>query len=425
VLRVVGDRTFFMNLPLGSTLRALAAFATNDTSFQVTKMRRIPSCPPDLSIQTSWKITLTQRFHSTMGSLQKRDRYVLLNTLFALALPDLKALGSHVKEKEGWHTSWHREYMDMRVIWVARNHDGVGIVEAHFGGTRDQCLRFRQINHMPPDGCCAPRSDMSGVVISEMPPPENGRMFVSWSLDSHTQHAILSDDIVDLPLSMIQLDPPQERIARSPPPLLIESRSGTGKTLVLLQHAAFYHRTGDPRPACFITVSPRLRNELEQRYEELIPIHGAGLPKTKFFSFQDFIASILSHLSIGDFIEKVRCTFKGFTVARRSHRKLDIEAHLLENEIGGVIMGSVVAAQQGKPLDRLQYQNDKRSNIPNKTQEGHAMRDLVFDEFERYKEWKSTCGKYDIHDAVLRLLRQKSQQLFSSGKHVRKMVRLC
>lgn len=88
-------------------------------------------------------------------------------------------------------------------------------------------------------------------------------------------------------------------------------------------------------------------------------------------------------------------------------------------------MGSVVAAQQGKPLDRLQYQNDKRSNIPNKTQEGHAMRDLVFDEFERYKEWKSTCGKYDIHDAVLRLLRQKSQQLFSSGKHVRKMVRLC
>jgi Rad3-related DNA helicase len=250
-------------------------------------------------------------------------------------------------------------------------------------------------------------------------------MFVSWSLDSHTQHAILSDNIVDLPLSMIQLDPPQERIARTPPPLLIESRSGTGKTLVLLQHAAFYHRTGDPRPACFITVSPRLRNELEQRYEELIPIHGAGLPKTKFFSFQDFIASILSHLSIGDFIEKDKATFQGFTVARRSHRKLDIEAHLLENEIGGVIMGSVVAAQQGKPLDRLQYQNDKRSNIPNKTQEGHTMRDLVFDEFERYKEWKSTCGKYDIHDAVLRLLRQKSQQLFSSGKHVRKMVRLC
>ena len=33
--------------------------------------------------------------------------------------------------------------------------------------------------------------------------------------------------------------------------------------LVLLQHAAFYHRTGEPRPACFITVSTRLRNELE------------------------------------------------------------------------------------------------------------------------------------------------------------------
>lgn len=199
----------------------------------------------------------------------------------------------------------------MRVIWVARNHDGVGIVEAHFGGTRDQCLRFRQINHMPPDGCCAPRSDMSGVVISEMPPPENGRMFVSWSLDSHTQHAILSDNIVDLPLSMIQLDPPQERIARSPPPLLIESRSGTGKTLVLLQHPAFYHRTGDPRPACFITVSPRLRNELDKDMRTWYQFMALAFPRpnsshsrTSFLVFSPIYQSVI-------LLKKTRPPFRG------------------------------------------------------------------------------------------------------------------
>jgi AAA domain len=419
VLRVVGDRNFFMNLHAGSTLRALATYATNAESFQATKMRSIPTCPPDLSIQTRWKITLTQRFHHAMGSLPKRSRHVLLNTLFALALPDLNALGSPVVEKEGWHTSHHRGFPDMRVIWVARNHEGVGIVEAHFGGTRDECLRFRQINHLPPDGCCAPISDMSGVVTNHLPPPEIGRMLASWSLDRHLQNAILSNNVIDLPLSMIQLDPPQERIARSPPPLLIESRSGTGKTLVLLQHAAFYHRASDTRPACFITVSPRLRNELEQRYEELTPIHGAGLPKTRFFSFRDFITGLLSHFSIEDFDDKDKCTFQGYTMARRSHKKLDIEAHLLENEIGGVIMGSVVAAQQGEALDRQQYLKDKRSNIPNKMDEGRARRDVVFDEFERYKEWKCTTRKYDIHEAVLRLQQENPQQLFSSGKHVR------
>lgn len=185
---------------------------------------------------------------------------------------------------------------------------------------------------------------------------------------------------------------------------------------VLLQHAAFYSRVTDPRPALFITVSPRLRNELEQKYEELTPIHGAGLPKTKFFSFRDFIVELLSHYNIPDFEERDKCTFQGYIVSRRSHEKLVIEPHLLENEIGGVIMGSVVAAQQGEALSREQYGIDKRSNIANKTEEGRRQRDDVFDEYKRYSDWKNTGRKYDIHDAVLRLLTEDRQQLFASGK---------
>jgi hypothetical protein len=419
VLRLVGDLTFFVNLRPGSTLRALAMYATSSGSVEATELRSIPSCPPDLSIQTQWKITLTQRFHNAIGTLEYSNKNVALNTLFALALPDLKGLANRVVEKEGWHTSWLKGHQGTRVVWVARNHELVGIVEAHYAGTKEECLQFRQIHHIAPDGCCTPRADMCGVVTKDLPPPENGRMFVTWPLDSHLQKAILSDKLQDLPLSMIQLDPPQERIARSPPPLLIESRSGTGKTLVLLQHAAFYHRAFDSRPACFITVSPRLRNELEQKYEELAPIHGAGLPKTKFFSFRDFITGLLSHYNILDFEGRDKCTFQGYILSRRSHEKLLMEPHLLENEIGGVIMGSVLAGQMGVALNRERYLVDKRSNIQSKTEEGRKQRNIVFDEYERYKEWKTTGGKYDIHEAVLRLLTEKPEQLFASGKHDR------
>lgn len=417
VLRVVGDRDFFETLPRGSTLRALSKYAVNSESIQVAKLRSIPTCPPDLSTTTQWKITLTQRFHNVIGSRERSEKYVMLNTLFALALPDLAALGSHVRQKEGWHTSWLKGFDNIRVIWVARNHDGTGIVEAHYAGNKDACLNFRQVNHVPPDGCSSPRADMCGVVGEDQAVPENGRLFVSWPLDDHLQHAIIFDNLKNLPLSMIQLDPPQERIARAPPPLLIESRSGTGKTLVLLQHAAFYHRVSDSRPACFVTVSPRLRNELEERYQELTPIHGAGLPETKFFSFRDFISGLLSHYNILEFEAKEKCTFQGYIMSRRSHEKTTIEAHLLENEIGGVIMGSVVAAQQCEPLTTAQYIMDKRSNIPNQTQEGREQRDLAYDEYERYSEWKTSAGKYDIHDAVLRILKETPKQLFASGTY--------
>ena len=79
-------------------------------------------------------------------------------------------------------------------------------------------------------------------------------------------------------------------------------------------------------------------------------------------------------------------------------------------------MGSLVAAQQQAALTREQYLADKRSNISNKTDEGRRERELIFDEYERYKEWKRKEGKYDIHDAVIRLQSDDPKQLFCSGK---------
>ena len=103
--------------------------------------------------------------------------------------------------------------------------------------------------------------------------------------------------------------------------------------------------------------------------------------------------------------------------SKRSREKLAIDPHLLGNEIGDVILGSVIAGQEGRALSREQYRVDKRSNIPTGTEEYRARRELVFDEFEKYTEWKSSGRKYDINDVVLRLLRENTQQLFASGEY--------
>lgn len=184
---------------------------------------------------------------------------------------------------------------------------------------------------------------------------------------------------------------------------------------MLLQHAAFYDRLADLRPALFITMSPRLKNELESKYEELTPIHGVGLPKTQFYSFQAFLQLLLTHLKVPDYEAKTICTFKGFLKSRRSHERVMVEASLLENEIGGVIMGSLAAGVQMHPLTRDQYLSDKRSNISNTNDEGCKQRQLVFEEYMRYELWKMSEKKYDIHDVILRLLATKPEQSFSSG----------
>lgn len=253
VLRVLGDAKFFMSLRPGSTLRALMRYSESNGFLKKTTLRMIPSCPPDLSVSTKWKITLTQRFHNTLALLPTTSKNIALNTLFAIALPDLSACGSRVSEKDGWHGSWLKRYgHTIRVIWVARDHGGVCVIEAHHAGSPDSCLVFRQRNHVAPDGCRSPRSDMSGINPTDVPPATNGRLFPSWALDERLRDAILSGKLVDLPLSKIQLDPPQEKVARSPPPLLIESRSGTGKTLVSSSCVKSHSSNTNPsRRCCF------------------------------------------------------------------------------------------------------------------------------------------------------------------------------
>jgi hypothetical protein len=421
ILRVVGDTRFFLTLSGSSTLRALANAAENRELMRTAKLKSLAYCPPDFSVATLWKITMTSKFHHAIRRKDAPEKNIYFNTLFALATPDATALSNFVRESNGWHISSLKGYMEMNVVWTAKKHDRLGILEAHFAGNKQECLNFIQRNHKPPDASVIVKSDMSGFInsgISEN--TESGNMFVSWPLNNNVQNAIAAGEIEDLPHSMMQLDPPQERIACSPPPLLIESRSGTGKTLVLLQHAAFYARYTDSRPACFVTVSHRLKSELEKKYDEMTQIQGNGLPKTCFFTFRELLFRLLDHMKISDFGNSDICTFTGYLLSRKSYDKLRIEPQLIENEIGGVITGSLAVAEKRGPLTEEEYLADRRSNISNKTQQGCQSRALVYDEYKRYTKWKLEAGKFDLNDVVLRLLKSRAkerpEQLFSSGK---------
>ena len=72
--------------------------------------------------------------------------------------------------------------------------------------------------------------------------------------------------------------------------------------------------------------------------------------------------------------------------------------------VGGVINGSLSAAQKQRPLNEEEYLEEIRSNIPNKNDEGIGKRKLVYGEFIQYSRWKKDNNKYDLGDIVLDLI---------------------
>jgi hypothetical protein len=169
------------------------------------------------------------------------------------------------------------------------------------------------------------------------------------------------------------------------------------------------------KPICFITVSPRLRQELQRRYKEVEDIEKVALPPILFFSLQSLLDNLLHGMDVN---VSYTCNFLQYTLSRKSHDKLAVEPSLAESEIGGVIAGSLRVATKAAPLSREEYLEEKRSNVLIDTIDGTRTRNLIYDEYERYRIWKDSEGKYDISDLVLKLIRfDKSKMLFQSGKN--------
>eukprot|EP00977_Amphora_coffeiformis_P003494 scaffold655_cov162-Amphora_coffeaeformis.AAC.15 len=292
-------------------------------------------------------------------------------------------------------------------------------IEAVFAGSRAECVKFMATTMVPPESCIV-ATDLVGLVNDstlddgDNQTMEEAALMLSWPVSNSLQARLL--DGTALPRSSVQLDSFQEGVCRRPPPLVIESRSGTGKTLVLLQHAAYHHpyhnnddecQKGRRKPACFVTVSPGLREELYHRFEEINETENLQLPETNFYTFKDLLQRLLRLKCIHDFDACRPCSFLSFKRAQTSFTKKEmLEPELVENEIGGVIVGSLVAGQQAAPLTREQYQEDVRSNVGRGTDSDERLRDKIYDEYEQYRAWKGETIRYDVGDIVLRLLQE-------------------
>jgi hypothetical protein len=299
VLRVVGEFSLFQRLDRNSTLRALAIHASKHDLVRKSKISRLRHCPPDWTAPTAWSITLTQRFHHCIRELKNEtEKNYCLNTLFALATPNLASLQTgRVSETTGWKMNSFNDVVgkEFCVVWIAKTNGEKPTIEAHFAGRRDDALQFQQLNsHRLPTGSRAPKRDMSGILQSEDIPADGTASFIpSWRLDNSMQDVILSSTMEEMPFSILELDPAQKVVAHSAAPLMIESRSGTGKTLVLLQHAALMTRQNQYRHACLVTVSPRLKEELKKKYAELRPALFTGLPPTDFLHIKASLMTLL------------------------------------------------------------------------------------------------------------------------------------
>ena len=127
-------------------------------------------------------------------------------------------------------------------------------------------------------------------------------------------------------------------------------------------------------PLAFITVSKLLRSQLEKMYGEIKNINNAALKSCVFLSLSDLLNGLAKRMDIKMDISNIT-SFKEYILERKSHSSLTVDLALVENEIGGVILGSLKSAELCRPLKWEEYQDDPRSNVTNKKTVAPKIRD--------------------------------------------------
>ena len=144
------------------------------------------------------------------------------------------------------------------------------------------------------------------------------------------------------------------------------------------------------------------------------------VPSFVFYSEIDLLRGLIAKFGIDDVNMEDLCSFREYCKEResRSHTRAAVEEKLVENEIGGVILGSLTAGTLRRHLSKKEYLEERRSNISNKTEHGKAIRNDVYTEFEKYRKWKRVHRKaHDVNDVVLMLLNDSNlKQIFDSGE---------
>lgn len=160
-------------------------------------------------------------------------------------------------------------------------------------------------------------------------------------LTDELMNAILEDYVDNLPEGLLTLDEQQEQILALTPPLVIESRSGTGKTTVLFQHAFAYARAFEGQEAIqslqrgswrqtgrksilFVTVSKNLSKKMEEVYDEVRSKVEGRLPLIRFYAFRDLLQLLVDYKELQGMDVKNACNFWQYEGTRKSHDELPL-----------------------------------------------------------------------------------------------------
>ena len=219
-----------------------------------------------------WEATFTSRFHECLKDLSWVDRNVALNTLLAVATRSLSKLSPNPVDADflGWQRSSLKGYKGtLQIVWIAKSSETkgthqpvaasarnrVGYIDAHYAGTPSNCLKFIQSSRKVPPNACMINRELTSVIRDDDGKVKREAKFdVSWSVTNELQHAILDDIVEHLPTGQFVLDPEQEQTVSRPLPLLVESRSGTGKTNCL-----FWYVRVVALSSCFVQTSLTLQ----------------------------------------------------------------------------------------------------------------------------------------------------------------------
>lgn len=413
ILRVVGDPKYFLKLPIRSTLKGIVVYANGKSLMEKAKQNILTCRAPDWNISYVWKPVLTARFHNVVRTMTEKQRNVCFQTLHALALANIDVIFGLPKSREvpAWHISGLKGYTKgSQIVWIAKSHS----VEGHYAGSYCDCLRFIQNHATLPSGACIINQSLTEISHPQESRNLNDVPNLVWQMTNSIQSCFA--EIKSLPEWMFCLDNDQCCILEAVPPLIIESRSGTGKTNVLFQHA-ISHAVTEKQQVCFITVSSRLAKELKKRFDEVSVVVASDVPTVVFYTFQNFIIDLLNTMRSTRIKMTTKiCSFRDYIGSRKSHVALAVDTTLIENEIGGVILGSLQAAIQKTPLTLDQYMNEKRSNINHLHNEGMEQKRAVYRQYSLYNQWKRQNDFIDFNDIVLNALNDTGVVFFDSGK---------
>ena len=124
-------------------------------------------------------------------------------------------------------------------MWLAKEYEWnagsdqihyVGTIEAHFAGTKGDCLTFTQKHNQLPPAACLVRRDLRGIVQSQNQTEEvAAQIDYSWLVTNDIQRVVVNEEMEQLPEGLFLLDKQQENVLASKPPLLLESVSAGRK----------------------------------------------------------------------------------------------------------------------------------------------------------------------------------------------------